>query len=467
MVLRVIFSFVVDVSPHFAYQGFHLARSILEHCRVEADAIHVHVTPELNPSVRGVFSDLGCRVVEIARFGDGRYCNKIAQLAHLDPADFDLVVLLDADTLLIADILPHLRKDSVQGKIVDLPNPPLTTLQQIAAHAGLPSLPEVVPTDAGPGETLPGNYNGGFYVIPTGLVPTIAREWPRWTLWLIENTELLRRADMEAHIDQTAMWLALTAGQVPTTAVPSNLNYYIHFPGEHRYYTPDIPICVLHYHDTLNVLGLIEPPSLPDGPAAQAVVTANAQIAGGFDNRVFWDFRYGNYPERGSGVGSRGTALEYKRSLLKAERLETAASVLDIGCGDVEVIHPFKLTQYIGLDVSQKAISVASLWRPDLDFRLMSDHLETVPAAELVLCLEVLIHQADWASYWGLIQLAAIKTLSKLIVSGYDRAATEIQANHMTYYYEPLAQSLARTKRFRSIEEIGDHTTVKIYRCRV
>lgn len=465
MVLRVIFSFVVDASAHFAYQGFHLARSILEHCDVEAGAIHVHVTPEVNPNVRAVFSDLGCRVVEIARFGDGKYCNKIAQLAHLEPADFDLVVLLDADTLLIADILPYLRNDSVQGKIVDLPNPPCATLQEIAAHAGLRSLSGLVPTDAGSGETLPGNYNGGFYVIPKGLLATIAREWPRWALWLIENKEPLRRAEREAHIDQTAMWLTLTASQVPTTAVPSNLNYYIHFAGEHRYYTTDIPICLLHYHDTLNVLGLMAPPNLPDGPAAQAVVTANAQIDGGFDNRVFWDFRYGNYPERGSGVGSRGAPLEYKRSLLEAEGLETAASVLDIGCGDIEVIHRFTLPQYVGLDISQKAISVASLRRPDWDFRLMSDDLEMVPAAELVLCLEVLIHQTDWASYWGLIELAAAKTLSKLIVSGYDRAATEIQANHMTYYYEPLAQSLACTKRFRTIEEIGDHTTVKIYRC--
>lgn len=95
----------------------------------------------------------------------------------------------------------------------------------------------------------------------------------------------------------------------------------------------------------------------------------------------------------------------------------------------------------------------------------MSDEMEAIPAAELVLCLEVLIHQTDWASYWRVIELAAAKTLSKLIVSGYERDDAQIQANHMTYYYEPLAQSLARTKRFRTIGQIGEHTGVKIYRC--
>jgi hypothetical protein len=95
----------------------------------------------------------------------------------------------------------------------------------------------------------------------------------------------------------------------------------------------------------------------------------------------------------------------------------------------------------------------------------MSDDTETVPAAEFVLCLEVLIHQRDRASYLRVIELAATKTLSKLIVSGYERDDAQIQANHMTYYYEPLAVSLARTKRFRTIEEIGEHTSVKIYRC--
>lgn len=463
--IRVIFSFVVDASPLFAYQGYHLARSILEHCDVEAGAIHVHVTPEVNADVRAVFSDLGCRVNEIARFGDGRYCNKIAQLAHLEAADFDLVILLDTDTLLIAEILPHLRSDSLQGKIVDLPNPSWAALQEIAARAGLSSLPGLVPTDASPGETFAGNYNGGFYVIPRGLVATVAKEWSRWALWLMENPEPLRRENREVHIDQAAMWLTLTANELPTTAVPSNLNYYIHFAGEHRYYTPDIPIYLLHYHDTLNVLGLIAPPDLPTGAAAVAVATANAQIAREFDNRVFWDFRYGQYPERGSGVGSRGAPLEYKRTLLQGEGLESAASILDIGCGDLEVIHPFNLRQYLGLDVSQKAISVASVRRSDWSFRLMSNEMEAVPAAELVLCLEVLIHQTDWASYWRVIELAAAKTLSKLIVSGYERDDARIQANHMTYYYEPLAESLARTKRFRTIEEIGEHTSVKIYRC--
>ena len=33
---QTIFSFVVDTDPKFAYQGYHLARSLIEHCGGDA-----------------------------------------------------------------------------------------------------------------------------------------------------------------------------------------------------------------------------------------------------------------------------------------------------------------------------------------------------------------------------------------------------------------------------------------------
>ena len=465
---RVVFSFVVDSHPRFMYQGYHLARSILEHCPVGGKAIHVHVTSDVTAGTRAVFADLGCEVVEIERFGDGRHCNKIAQLSALASSDFDLAVLLDTDTMLLEDILPQLDCDAIIAKVVGFANPSLEALREIAHRAGVPKLPAIIPTDGVPGETFAANCNGGVYAIPAKFISTVARDWPHWSTWLLDNVEPLRREGKEAHVDQVAMWLTIAMNNLRWVSAPSNLNYHLNFSGEHRYYRSDLPICLIHYHDAINVVGLIEPDFALNEFETAAVAKANAQIARGFDNRVFWNFRYARYPERGSGFGSRDEPLYYKRSLLRAEGIEAAESVLDVGCGDLEVLRPFEFKNYLGLDSSEEAVNVARAVRPDLNFHLLvQNRQEVIPIAAFVLCFEVLIHQNTLEEYLQLIDFLARTTGEKLLVSGFDAHTPEFDANHALHYHEPLTVSLARTRRFRTIEEIGAHTSVKIYRCLV
>lgn len=76
---KTIFSFVVDRDPRFAYEAWHLARSLMTHCGGDPTAIHVQCLPEIGAKQRRLFEELGCRVHDISRFGDGRYCNKLNQ----------------------------------------------------------------------------------------------------------------------------------------------------------------------------------------------------------------------------------------------------------------------------------------------------------------------------------------------------------------------------------------------------
>ena len=50
-----IFSFVVDSEPRFAFEGYHLARSLVEHCG-GFDNIHVHFTSAVYAPTRAIFS---------------------------------------------------------------------------------------------------------------------------------------------------------------------------------------------------------------------------------------------------------------------------------------------------------------------------------------------------------------------------------------------------------------------------
>lgn len=463
---RTIFSFIVDDDPIFVYEGWHLARSLIEHCGGDPSAIVVQCTPEVSTNRREIFRGLGCQVRQIARFGDGRHCNKLGQIDNLRGLDFDNLVLLDTDTIAVADLRPFLDNQSIQSKIVDGPNPPLAKLAELAASSGFLGQSAVVTTDNGDAETYFGNCNGGFYSIPKFYAETLSLNWRRWALWLLEHIEPLQQSGHAQHVDQVSFWLAVQHLHLPFTLAPANVNYYVHMEGAHHYFDPRRPLALLHYHTPrLDVLGRII--AQPDvNPACAATVErANAQIALGFDNRVFWDWRYRHFPERGSGVGSRGDNLLYKRQILKEHGIEIAASVLDFGCGDIEVVKALNISNYLGVDLSPQAIEIARLARPDWQFHLAPP--QDVPPADLVLCFEVLIHQETRAAYDTLISTLAAKTRGSLLVSGYAAVEDAVGANPMLFFHEPLAASLERTRRFKQIREVGRHTDVVIYRCDV
>jgi hypothetical protein len=286
---RTIFSFVVDDHPRFTYEAWHLARSLLQHCGGDPAAVHVQFTPEVGEYTRSLFRELGCQVHQICRFGDGRYCNKLNQLDSLRAIDFDRVVLLDTDTIAISNLRPFLSDAAIVGKIVDVDRPSLSTLDEIADAAGMSSRPPICRTDANNADTYVGNCNGGFYSIPKTCCERLSVEWRRWAAWLLDNIEPLRRVGRHNHVDQVGFWLAVNQAGLPFEKAPSNVNYYVHFAGEHNYFDAMRPIALLHYHGTsLNVLGLLEPRADLHPLARDAVALANEQISRGFDTRVFW-----------------------------------------------------------------------------------------------------------------------------------------------------------------------------------
>ena len=460
------FSFIVDKDPLFAYQGWHLAHSIMDQCAAKPQDLHVQFTREVSPRTTDIFKSMGCSVSRLERFGDGRYCNKIAQWNNVSQADADHFVFLDTDTILVADCREQLPVDLVSAKIVDLANPPIEALSEIMIAAGFSTMPATCVVGADPSMTYRGNCNSGMYCVSKQYAERLFAAWRRWALWLLDNMEPMRRSGRENHVDQVSFCLALHETGVPFGLASSNLNYYVHFSGGHAYMDPRRPISILHYHNaSLDVVGALQPRAALTPLEAAAVGAANAQIAKHFDNRLFWDMRYAHFGERGSGVGSRGENLEYKRQLLRAQGAEQAMSVLDVGCGDLEVVKALALRSYVGVDQSAPALEAAKRKRPDWTF--LQAPAADAAVAELVLCFEVLIHQESLAAYLRLIDYLAEKTRSVLLVSGYEEDSEPIRQNPMLFFHEPLSLSLARTNKFESVRVIGHHTDVAIFRCEV
>jgi hypothetical protein len=458
--------FIVDDDPVFAYTAWHLAHSLVTHANVPWSAIHVQCTKEVPFRTVKAFRDLGCITHSLTRFGDGRYCNKLAQWDNLKGVGADHFVFLDTDMICVGDIVGHLPSDRIAGKVVDVPNPKFPLLDTLFERAGFHDRPAVVPVDALQGHTYRANCNGGLYSVPRSMADLLFETWRRRALALLDDIEPLRAVKKESHVDQIAFCMAVHETSLPFSHLASNVNYPLHLAGPHNYREAHRPLALLHYHNSsLNILGLVEPKRNLDAGEIEAVRNANEQIRRNFDTRSFWEFRYKHFPERGSGVGSRGINLEYKRELLRTERVEDASSVLDVGCGDLEVVHVLDFKNYVGMDSSRNSLAAAAERRPDWTFIEAPDR--TVAAAETVLCFEVTIHQKTEEAYRELIAFLASKARRTLIVSGYDHVTDKIAANHMLYFYEPLSRSLEKTGKFSSIRKIGSHSDVVIYRCAV
>lgn len=285
---RTLFSFVVDAEPRFAHEGYHLARSLIRHsCNQPAD-INVQFTREVDAHTRGLFRELGCTLHDIERFGDGRYCNKIAQLANLHRFDFDHVVLLDTDMIAVADIRPFLGEQALVAKVADIAEPPLAVLEEIARAAGLRNLPPVGTADIEYVATYSGHCNAGFYGIPKALAEIVDRSWRHRAQWLIEHDEPLKRTGTLHRIDQVSMWLAIVMDRIPYRAAPSNVNYYVSTDSEHRYFDANADIALIRYDEAkLNALGKLEAHARHNPHERRAIEAANQQIGEGVETAAF------------------------------------------------------------------------------------------------------------------------------------------------------------------------------------
>jgi hypothetical protein len=266
--------------------------------------IHVQFTPEVEERTVELFQQLGCATHRLTRFGDGKYCNKLAQWENLRGVAEEHIVFLDTDMICVAPFAEFLPSDCVSGKVVDLPNPDLDLLDAVFRQVGFEDRPEMVNVDASDARTYRANCNGGFYSVPTRFAEPLFHSWRGYAELLLSNTDLLQAAGKEAHVDQIAFCMAIRRTNLPFQHLPSNVNYYVHFEGEHALTDPERPLAVLHYHnDSVNAAGLLDAAGarLPEERAA--VHEANKLIAASFNTELYLEMRNERFPRPDAAAG--------------------------------------------------------------------------------------------------------------------------------------------------------------------
>jgi hypothetical protein len=441
---RGIFSCVVDTDPRFHLDVLRWYATLDRIVGVRPEDLVVHAVERTESDVLDYLRAKGVAVLRVPRFDDrSPHCNKISGALTLAErgvdgiavlTDTDLVVLEDPRGLDIEPAAIGLR--GVVGR-----NPPVDVLERVFAAAGVGPV-TLMPLEMVPGDsTVAGHGNGGFYLVPGAALARLAQTWAHWASWLLGHIELL---DPWWHkfVDQTAMTLALTEEGIR----PYMLGLEWNFPSQNpRRLRADAPTPkAIHYHAALTRGGLLKPTGI--SAVDEQVALANRAIEQvwheSFPNASFWDWRYLTDPERGSGGGSRGEPLEHKRKLVgSVVAILQPVSVLDVGCGDGEATRGLDLGRYTGIDVSAQAVKRARKGRPDGVYHVgsLSDREYE---AELTICLDVLIHEANETEYRDLVSQLLRSSTRALLVSGYE--APPDGRSPIVHYHEPLSASLSR-----------------------
>jgi len=109
-------------------------------------------------------------------------------------------------------------------------------------------------------------------------------------------------------------------------------------------------------------------------------------------SNLYWNKRYESGGD--SGHGSGGELARFKADVINRFVSENRiSSVLDFGCGDGRQLSLLKVPRYLGFDVSQKAIDLASRafeGDPTKTFKHLDEYRDE--KAELVLSLDVIYH---------------------------------------------------------------------------
>jgi len=131
--------------------------------------------------------------------------------------------------------------------------------------------------------------------------------------------------------------------------------------------------------------------------------------------------------------------------------------VVDVGCGDLELSKVFNFQDYTGYDLSTEALKIAKSHHPEWNF--IHGSITDYPAehADVVICLDVLIHQKTRDEYLKLIKALANATRKRLIISGYEDAPSDEYMSDICAYHEPLSKSLSDLGIFNETVNIGNY----------
>lgn len=258
----VIYSCVLDSGPKFAYQLWVWLTTLTECAGIPPSDLFVHIVRREAPqsALEAYLDSRGVAYAHIEPFGDGRFCNKLGQLATPALREREFAVLTDLDIAFTCALDPWIGLGSICAKEVDYPNPPVAILEALYRRAGFRSFPDRKLCSFSDGETYVTNCNGGVYILRTAIFDALLARWRYWVFWVLAQGDILGHYLL--HVSQISFGLAVWELGEAVVPLPKIANFPTHVPRE--LYDPhnDLPL-VLHYHDRFEDDGSLAPVGVP------------------------------------------------------------------------------------------------------------------------------------------------------------------------------------------------------------
>lgn len=427
------------------------------------------------------FSALGVKIRIIEPIDDRCvHASKIQNLSVYKDEDFDFLVSLDTDMVIARDFSSFFDEDKVGAKPVDQDPLSINDWRILFEYFDLDLPKERYLTSFHMKETIP-YFNSGVLLMPKKYLANLYESWKSFVYKLLDSyDELLEIKKHSFFTDQFALSLALIETKTPHNALLLEMNFPTHIDVHEKIKTQNLSPYLIHHHhkflekrishcsypnvnnliDKINQ-GLEKSIEIKNFPAS--LPKSNFQT-NNFDNKEFWNNRYETDPALGSGIGSRNENKEYKARIIKSLIDEFQSnSVLDVGCGDLEIVKNLPFKEYTGIDISETIIEKNKKIKPVWSF-LCGNFLDLKQnlEADMVLCFDVLIHQHNYPDYVEFVKSLVNATKNIGIVSGYEWFPEKSFRSEITAYHEPISETLQNCGA-KNIKLIGNYRQTEIF----
>ena len=454
---------VADNTPKYLDQALRLLQSWRWFAGSLADApFHVCVIDGVSAEYRQKYERYGAHVHTVPRFSSAHPpSNKLRFLELPLFEDSGRIILLDCDTVIVQEPVELLCVEDFSAKIADLPTVTHDVFERLFPAFGLP-LPDATERCSVHGEPTIPYFNAGVLSFSARAMFTLVPEWININRELINRLELLEQSTN--FCEQASLSLALAKCKTSYRTLSNRLNFPAHCSGEpsDSEFAGTDPV-IIHYHWLVDEAGFLQTSSYPAVTARIGVFNERLREERrcGFDNRAFWDQRYTEAPELGSGIGSRGELAAYKRALLESVFADVKpTTIMDIGCGDMAVSSVLPESGYTGIDLSPIVTAANAAAFPQRNF-LCGDFVSMeVGQSDLVLCLDLLIHIPEKANYLKCVEKCVNATAMTGVIAAYETAP--LKGSAITFFHEPIRHTLAEAGAC-DIRLIGAYNQVRVY----
>ena len=260
---KILFGCVAENNHKFLSQALRLVRSVRWFGGTLKDVdIVVCVVDEIDPRYERVLDLLGARIRIVSRFDPANpLFNKIEAFRVPDLDQYDILLFLDCDTVVVQDPAPFLNSEFLQVKVADVPTVPSDLLVDLCTRFGLTSTERSYVTTLDPTPTV-WYCNAGIISCPVKYLQCLVPRWCEYELKFSADPSLL--GPYQKHRSQAALALAHASERVPYREFPVSMNFPLHLT--HLPSTPEVleadPI-ILHYHDLIDSSGFLKPSPYP------------------------------------------------------------------------------------------------------------------------------------------------------------------------------------------------------------